>query len=91
MIGDILERLSIVTLTADEYVLAIQDAASDGVVGATIYDALLARCAIKAQADVIYTWNLRHFERFPEMRSRVRTPGGFLAVTPSFLDVRWDS
>jgi predicted nucleic acid-binding protein len=36
MIGDILERLSIVTLTADEYVLAIQDAARDGVVGGPI-------------------------------------------------------
>jgi predicted nucleic acid-binding protein len=73
-IGDILEHLSIVTLTPDEYLLAIQDAARDGVVGATIYDALLARCAIKAQADVIYTWNVKHFERFPEIRSRVRTP-----------------
>ena len=29
-IGDILEHLSIVTLTPDEYVLAIQDAARDG-------------------------------------------------------------
>ena len=73
-IGEILERVSIVALTADEYVLAIQDAARDGVTGATIYDALLARSAIKAQADVIYTWNLKHFQQFPEIRSRVRTP-----------------
>lgn len=74
MIGDILEKLSIVTLAADEYVSTIHDAARDGVTGATIYDALLARCAIKAQADVIYTWNLKHFQQFPEIRSRVRTP-----------------
>jgi predicted nucleic acid-binding protein len=73
-IGEILERLSIVTLTGDEYVTTIQDAARDGVIGATIYDALLARCAIKAQADVIYTWNVKHFQQFPEVRSRVRTP-----------------
>jgi predicted nucleic acid-binding protein len=73
-IGEILERLSIVTLTTDEYVSAIQDAARDGITGATIYDALLARCAIKAQADVIYTWNLKHYRQFPEIRSRVRTP-----------------
>jgi predicted nucleic acid-binding protein len=72
--GEILERLSFVTLTTDEYVLAIQDAARDGVVGATIYDALLARCAIKAQADVIYTWNLKRFQQIPEVRSRIRTP-----------------
>jgi predicted nucleic acid-binding protein len=74
MIGDILEKLSIVALTAEEYLLAIQDAARDGIVGGTIYDALLVRCAIKAQANVIYTWNLKHFEQFPEIRSRVRTP-----------------
>ena len=73
-IGEILERVSIVALTADEYVLAIRDAARDGVTGATSYDALLARCAIKSQADVIYTWNLKHFQQFPEIRSRVRTP-----------------
>lgn len=73
-IGSILEHLSIVALTTDEYVLAIQDAARDGVAGATICDALLARCAIKARADVIYTWNLKHFQQFPEIRSRVRTP-----------------
>jgi predicted nucleic acid-binding protein len=74
MIGDILEKLSIVALAAEEYVLAIQDAARDGVVGGTIYDALLARCAVKAQAEVIYTWNVKHFQQFPEIRSRVRTP-----------------
>jgi len=74
MIGDILDKLSIVTLAADDYVSTIQDAVRDGVVGATIYDALLARCAVKAQADVIYTWNLKHFTQFPEIRSRVRTP-----------------
>ena len=73
-IGEILESVSIVALTAEEYVSAIQDAARDGVGGATIYDALLVRCAIKAQADVVYTWNLKHFQQFPEIRSRVRTP-----------------
>jgi predicted nucleic acid-binding protein len=74
MIGDILEKLSIVTLAPQEYVSTIEDAVRDGVVGATIYDGLLARCAVKAQANVIYTWNLKHFQHFPEIRSRVRTP-----------------
>jgi predicted nucleic acid-binding protein len=73
-IGNILERLSMVALTGEEYVSFIQTAARDGIVGGTIYDALLARCAIKAQADVIYTWNLKHFQQFPDVRSRVRTP-----------------
>lgn len=74
MIADILEHLAIVALAPEEYVSTIQDAARDGIVGATIYDALLARCAMKAQADIVYTWNLKHFAQFPEVRSRVRTP-----------------
>jgi predicted nucleic acid-binding protein len=73
-IADILEHLSLVALTAEECISFIQNAARDGIVGGTIYDALLARCAIKAHADVIYTWNLKHFEQFAEIRSRVRTP-----------------
>jgi predicted nucleic acid-binding protein len=73
-IGDILEHLSVVALTGEEYVSFIQSAARDGIVGGTIYDALLTRCAIKAQADVVYTWKLKHFQQFPEIRSRVRTP-----------------
>ncbi|HEY4951012.1 MAG TPA: PIN domain-containing protein [Candidatus Acidoferrales bacterium] len=73
-IDNILEHLSVVALTGEEYVSFIQTAARDAIVGGTIYDALLARCAIKAQADVIYTWNPKHFEQFPEISSRVRTP-----------------
>jgi predicted nucleic acid-binding protein len=42
-IGEILERVSSVALTGEEYLLAIQDAVRGAVVGATIYDALLAR------------------------------------------------
>jgi len=39
-------------------------AISQGVAGGTIYDALIARCAMKAKVDAVYTWNARHFERF---------------------------
>ncbi|MFZ3218184.1 MAG: PIN domain-containing protein [Candidatus Acidiferrales bacterium] len=76
-IGDLLEQLSIVALTAEEYVAAIQEAAGAGVSGGTIYDALLVRCAIKARADVIYTWNVRHFQQFPEIISCVKAPSEF--------------
>ncbi len=74
LIEDILRNAEIVALTADEYVTAIQDAAGSGVGGGTVYDALLILCAVKAEADVIFTWNLKHFQRFPEVRSRIRTP-----------------
>jgi predicted nucleic acid-binding protein len=69
------ERLTAVTLTADEYNGVLSHAASIGLVGGTIYDALLGRCAMKAEAECIYTWNVKHFRQFsPEIVKRLRTP-----------------
>jgi predicted nucleic acid-binding protein len=72
---NVYERLTIVTLTAEEYRTAIKEAAAAGISGGTIYDALLAACAVKVEAEVIYTWNVKHFQQFsPEIAKRVRTP-----------------
>ena len=76
-IGSIRERLSVVALDGDEYADTLQAAAALGIVGGTIYDAILASCAIKAQAEVIYSWNSRHYAQCePEVRQRLRTPYG---------------
>ncbi len=70
------ERLSIVTLTGHEYLAALADAAAAGITGGAIYDALIARCALKSGAATLYTLNLRHFERFgPEVSRRLKAPG----------------
>ena len=61
---NIRERLTLVTLTGDEYHATIKQAADAGVIGGTIYDALIARCALKAKVDALYTWNARHFQQF---------------------------
>lgn len=61
---NIRERLMLITLTGDEYHASIKEAAETGVIGGTIYDALIARCALKAKVDAIYTWNTRHFQQF---------------------------
>jgi predicted nucleic acid-binding protein len=72
---DIQEHLTIVSLESAEYFGAIQQAALKGIVGGTIYDALLAACAIKAREETIYTDNERHFRMFgPEVASRVKRP-----------------
>ena len=72
---NIRERLRLIALTGDEYRAAIKDAAATGVVGGTIYDALIARCAMKAEADTIYTWNMRHFRQFgAAIVDRLRMP-----------------
>ena len=65
-IENIRERLALITLTGAEYHAAIKQAAGAGIMGGTIYDALIARCAIKARVDAIYTWNTRHFQQLGE-------------------------
>ena len=61
---NIRERLTLVTLTGDEYHATIKEAADAGVIGGAIDDALIARCALKAKVDALYTWNARHFQQF---------------------------
>jgi predicted nucleic acid-binding protein len=69
------ERLEIVSLDAREYRLAIQDAATAGIVGGTIYDALIGWSALKAGATRIYTWDVADFRRLgAEIANKVRTP-----------------
>lgn len=74
-IGSIRERLSIVALDGDEYADALQASSALGIVGGGIYDAMLARCALKAQAETIYSWNGRHYAQCGvEVTRRLRTP-----------------
>jgi predicted nucleic acid-binding protein len=72
---DVRERLSLVVLDELEYFKVLEDAASTGISGGSAYDALIARCALKAKAKSIYTWNVKHFNRLGEsIASRVRQP-----------------
>ena len=74
-IGSIRERLSVVSLDGDEYANALGASAALGIVGGTVYDAILAHCALKAKAETIYTWNARHYGQCgPEIGQRLRTP-----------------
>ncbi len=74
-ISDIRERLTVVALTADEYGDMLQTFTSLGIVGGTIYDALLAACARKAKAKALFTWNTRHYAQFgAEVLSILGTP-----------------
>ncbi len=74
-VGGIEKRLTIVALDTGEHLSAIRNFAAMGVTGATIYDGLIAACALKSRAEVLYTWNLRHFHLLgPEVARIVRTP-----------------
>jgi predicted nucleic acid-binding protein len=66
--------MTVISLGEQETLSAIESVA-DTIVGGAIYDALIARCALKARADVLLTWNIRDFMRFgPEVGRIVRTP-----------------
>lgn len=74
-LDEIRNRLKTIVLDGEEYYSATADAAAEGIVGGTVYDALIARCALKAGAETIFTWNIDHFRRVgPDVAKRVRTP-----------------
>ncbi len=74
-VGNIQERLAIVALDGDDYVDLLKTSAALGIVGGSVYDALLARCAIKAGAEIVYSWNIRHYAQCgPAVNERLRTP-----------------
>lgn len=69
------KRVKPVSLTAQEYIEAIQSAASHGLSGAILYDALLLGCARKSAAKKIYTLNPGHFRLVArDLASRITEP-----------------
>jgi len=74
-IQDLKERLSLITLTGAEYLATVAHMAEAGFSGGKIYDALILAAAKKAGAEIIYTFNVRDFERIaPELKGRIRRP-----------------
>ena len=74
-IDEIRARLSVVSLDEQEYFQMLQASAAAGIAGGGIYDAILGRCALKAGAATIYTWNTKDFLRLPTaIADRVKPP-----------------
>ena len=61
---EIRQRFAIIAISGDDYFEALKIAAAAGTVGGAVYDFLLARCAVKAGAQILLTWNIRDFNRF---------------------------
>ncbi len=75
LIENVTTTLDLVHLDGSQYVAAVENAAAAGVIGGTIYDAMLLACANKVRARVIYTWNVGHFQRaYPQAAGRIQTP-----------------
>ena len=74
-IEEVRNRLTLVSLTSDEYVRTIQNAAARGFTGGRFYDALLLACAAKSKAQITYTWNLKHYQSLaPDFASHIQNP-----------------
>jgi predicted nucleic acid-binding protein len=74
-VEEVRDRLTLVALDEEEYFATIRKAAVQGFTSGRVYDALLLRCAAKAKAQTIYTWNLKHFQAIaPELSDRIHTP-----------------
>ena len=74
-LNDVHDRLTSVALSPDEYYATIERASRQAVAGGRLYDALLLRCAVKAKAETIYTWNIKDFQRLaPDIADKIRTP-----------------
>jgi predicted nucleic acid-binding protein len=74
-VQEVRDRFTVVTLNEGEYCQTIQQAAERGFISGRIYDALLLRCAAKVKAEVIYTWNVKHFKAIdPKQAHKIQTP-----------------
>ena len=75
LVESIEERCEIVALDFKDYIAVIREAADAGITGGLIYDALLGRCALKARATKIYTWDVSDFRRLSgAIAEKVTTP-----------------
>lgn len=72
---NVLTVTRVVTLSARDYAVVIDDAGDLGVAGGAVYDALIARAAAKADVDLLLTLNPKHFLRvWPAGAERVEAP-----------------
>jgi predicted nucleic acid-binding protein len=74
-VEDIRKRVTIVPLRERDYFNTLASLAASDAPGGIVYDALLAQCALKINADVLYTLDAADFRRLGvEVAKRVRTP-----------------
>lgn len=75
IVQEIEQSLSVVPLTAAEYVATIGSLPALGLTGAIVFDALLLACARKIDATEIYTFNAKHFRLVaPNLADRIQLP-----------------
>jgi predicted nucleic acid-binding protein len=75
LVEQIAARMTVVPLSAEDYVATLREMAYMGLSGGIVFDALHLACARKIGAEQIYTWNVRHFRMIaPDLADRIFTP-----------------
>jgi predicted nucleic acid-binding protein len=63
--------VEVIALDASDYIRVLEKMSIRGLSGGVIFDALIAECALKIQADTLFTLNLKHFLRLGEEVSNI--------------------
>ncbi len=63
--------VEVIALDASDYIRVLEKMSSRVLSGGVIFDALIAECALKIQADTLFTLNLKHFLRLGEEVSNI--------------------
>lgn len=72
---NLLEHATVVSLSAADYTDVVRRLAEQGVSGGAVYDALIARAAVKAEVDQLVTFNADDFRRvWPVGLSKITVP-----------------
>jgi len=72
---NILPIFDFVELTVEDYKTVLNIASQNQIIGGTIYDALIAHAAHKAQVDKLLTFNTKHFKKaYPLIADIVEEP-----------------
>jgi predicted nucleic acid-binding protein len=75
LVQNIRERLTVISISTEDYFEILERTAAARAFGGAVYDILVAHCALKAPAEILYTWNVRHFHQFgSEIAKIARTP-----------------
>lgn len=72
--SNFIERLELVSLSAEDYSQALEMTVDKGLVSGQIYDALHVVAALKSGCTRIYTYNIAHFKKLAPSGLGISTP-----------------
>lgn len=75
MLQSIRQRMTVVALTAEDYSTVLETLSAQGVTGGLIYDAMIAATGLKAEAETLYTLNIKDWQRLgANIAAKLKSP-----------------